>query len=934
MSNTLKFYLGEESHYIVENYEEKDYSLFTDQYNKALSIIDLYIDSQEGNNGDKQGNLRNNIVAFLGDRGTGKTSCMLSVLNMLDKHFEKKNFAKIDAIDPSFFDENTNILFLVIGKMFAAFKKAMEYSDSRMGRKNQEEHDLRKSFHDVQSCLSRMQKSPLDDDDNDMNQLSNLLVTVELKENLEKLVNNYLKFFGSDYLVVPIDDIDNNTQHAYTMAEQLRKYLVLPNVIILISFKLEQLAHVIDLYFSKMYESLIEQKRFSTEDIADMTQKYLLKLMPLNQRVTLPNMDVMMDRELEVYKNREEKSPEQDLSGSSVKYAMTELIFRKTRYLFYHSTNETCPIVPANLREYRTLHSMLCNMVDYNKEKEEYNKRLFLDYFYEDWTDKHLNEEGKKIARRLIENKEASSFNKLVLKNLSTLISITEFQELLSDDDDESTLENKNTKRNSNQADIQKQSEFKLVTNDNNSVYNISIGDVFAVINEIKKQVVAEEDKMLLFFIESLYSIKLYHYYDEITEPNSNSCKNEKIDQTIKRLDMLDGVSNYEKLIGGNFFNPNMLRLLPMEGRSSISRAYRVIDLKPLRTLLKKEKIDDWGLNTIEFFALTLSRRLYSKTKNDVYPKYRQKQEVYYRSDLSNPMITKAVFDLGSFFSNIIDIKHAYNRFDKNLYELAGENKNSLLNKIKQETINNYEELKNKDYDNSYFLSWCCIRNAVILQDFGDSFSYIKTGRTQSSDQLQLLEDFFKQVSKYTINTYDKTNNNDAYKVNFGYAKVFSDYFMEMQNNDDARILFYNVYNIENPSKLTSQDINNILSKYDKTLMDRITDELSKLKNNEDFIKSQIIKEVIPSKLYKTQAIVSKTNKEQKALSLNIDSILNNCKNVILKDTLKTRIIKNNPEIKDNIVFWNVFNSHITTPKISKQQARQALQELKKQFGN
>lgn len=867
MSNPLKFYLGEESHHIVESYDEKDSSLFADQYNKALGIIEHYIYAQEGHNGDKQGNLRNNIVAFLGDRGTGKTSCMLSVLNMLDKHFEKKKFAKIDTIDPSFFDENTNILFLVIGKMFATFKKDMESKDSRMGRKNQEIHDLTKTFHDVQSCLSRMQKSPLDDNDNDMNQLSNLLVTVDLTEKLKELVNNYLKFFGSDYLVVPIDDIDNNTQHAYTMAEQLRKYLVLPKVIILISFKLEQLAHVIDLYFAKMYESLIKQERFNSEDIADMAQKYLLKLFPLNQRVTLPSMEVMMDRELVVYEN--EEKPEPIISGSSVKYTMTDLIFKKTRYLFYHSTGETCPIVPTNLREYRTLLSMLCSMVDYNKEKEEYNKRLFLDYFYEDWTDKHLNEEGKKIARRLIENKEASSFNKLVINNISYLFSeIPEFQELLTEEDNE-VLDNRYLGRSPRTLYKQYPFEFQRIVDKNNSTYNISIGDVFAVLGEIKKQVATEEDRMLLFFIESLYSIKLYHYYDEITEPNSNSCKNAKIDLTIKRLDMVEGVSNYEKLIGGDFFNPNMLRLLPMENKTNVSRAYRVVNLNPIRNLLVKlnkgENISDLEFQTIEFYALTLSRRLYSKTKGDVYPLYRRLQEVCYRGDLNNAQ--KAVFDLGTFFSNITKVEYAYNRLSMGLFKIAFERQNSLLNKLHKKTKENYSL---EIYDNSRFLSWCCIRNAVILQDFGYSFSYIKTGRTTSSDQLQLLQDFFNQVSEYEIKTYDKLENNDAYTIRFDYAKVFVDYFSEMQGNDVAKTLFYNVFG----------DIN-----------------------------------------------------IEEKINLNIDDILNNCKNGILKSTLKTRIIKNNPELKDNAEFWRNFDSMIVTTKISKEPARQVLEYLKKQFG-
>ena len=388
MSKPLKFYLGEESHYIVEDYANSTSSIFAVQYKKALRVIDAYVEAiGEERNATLQES-RNNIIAFIGDRGTGKTSCMVSVLNMLGSHAEerkeKKIFATIDIVDPSFFDENTNIIYLVVGKMFAAFRESVDADREKSMSHEGLIHDLMEAFSKVLSQISMMGKAPLNDNDTDVHQLGNLLVTVDLKKSLKVLVDTYLRYYKKDFLVIPVDDIDNNTSHAYQMMEQIRKYLILPNVIILISFKLEQISNVAELYFTNLYKPM--DTKGMNVDIADMAQKYLLKLFPLEHRIALPDLKTMMEKELGVYVSRDAKDAL--LTGSSMKYTMTALIFKKTRYLFYHATGETNQIVPTNLREYRNLLSLLCNMEDYRKSKEEYNKQQFRDYFYGEWIDR------------------------------------------------------------------------------------------------------------------------------------------------------------------------------------------------------------------------------------------------------------------------------------------------------------------------------------------------------------------------------------------------------------------------------------------------------------------------------------------------------------------------------------------------------------------
>ena len=71
----IKFYNGEENGIIVEKTTYDD-SIFKDQYIQALNLLQRLIDNPMTNT--------TNIIAFCGDRGEGKTSCMTTVRHILD----------------------------------------------------------------------------------------------------------------------------------------------------------------------------------------------------------------------------------------------------------------------------------------------------------------------------------------------------------------------------------------------------------------------------------------------------------------------------------------------------------------------------------------------------------------------------------------------------------------------------------------------------------------------------------------------------------------------------------------------------------------------------------------------------------------------------------------------------------------------------------
>lgn len=112
----------------------------------------------------------------------------------------------------------------------------------------QDNESLFKSFADVKRILPLLERCTDSLDFDDLEQLKDLSASLDLKEALRKLVQVYLKcVFGNEHgrLVLCIDDIDLDMKDGYRLVEHIRRYLNMPELIILMSIKLEQLGNVI-----------------------------------------------------------------------------------------------------------------------------------------------------------------------------------------------------------------------------------------------------------------------------------------------------------------------------------------------------------------------------------------------------------------------------------------------------------------------------------------------------------------------------------------------------------------------------------------------------------------------------------------------------------------------------------------------------------------
>lgn len=598
----IVFYNGEETGYVVERTNFNN-SFFAEQYASALKLFKkIYCSTGPVSN----------IIAFCGDRGEGKTSCMRSFMELLGQDSELDNFDKklpfnaskielLDVVDPAFFDKKHNLIELVLGQMYGRLtQKALD--DEEYSSKLSKKQKLLNSFQKAKMCLAHLEKEKKELYD-PLEELEALSAGINLQQCLGTLFEEYLKFQGKEKIVLAIDDLDLNMTEGYRMAEQIRKYLNQQSCILLIGLNIGQLTEVIKNSIAKE----LNVREWEYEDLPTMAMKYVMKLFPYGNRVLMPSINDLCEVKLQIC-DRGDSLKELN-SLNSVKDEVTRLIFRKTRYLFYNEKGNVSPIVPRNLRSLRLLLGMLLQMEDFKDNvSHAANKRVFKSYFFREWT-KCLAKGDQDFVNGLIEYLDLGGINKYVMVHFPQ-----EIRESGLDDTDGTNI----------------------------SEQDISLGQVLDNLSYVAKRSTSSDEKLLIFFVRSFYSMKLYELYDVISEtqngiyPIASSDDNEvvKVDTLFRNVNQL------QKLLNGNYFRYEQNDFLAprKDGRARDLHAIngRVLNdkLKNVCTQLNlykdavfaeennSEEASNWrqfkkDFRECEFFILSTLRSLTYKEKED-----------------------------------------------------------------------------------------------------------------------------------------------------------------------------------------------------------------------------------------------------------------------------------------------------------------------------
>lgn len=491
----LEINLNDEYKIRIETGNDFEDSIFKEVYKEALkNVIEIV------RHHDTYKNLKyddfNNIIAFTGERGKGKSSSMISFRDALvnkecdsnkiffdrkndpEQYLKSKSFAEIDIIDPSLFRGGESLFEIILAKMFRKFHDVINEKDNKIDQAHKREliQHFQKTFQNLQ-IINSDRKDIFKKDS--IEALSKLAISSNLKEDFDNLIKYYLENFDKKkFLIIAIDDFDVNIENAYRMLEDIRQFLIQSKVLLLISCKLEQLNEAISIQFEKLG---IEH------NIEDKANRYIAKLIPFNRRIYLPDVQKLKDIDVELYDEKKLlfSSKKLDFNTSLIK-----LIFDKNSTLLLENILGTNSILPETIRETQafigtfsdkdTLSSIKNYLID-----EIYKKNIKIEVFKE------------------FENTSLQWFNLIVFKRVYSLY--------------EHYFKLEEPRRRINNLE---RISFSTVQN------AISYGDIYYLLQEIEKKSEINDYDTIRFldYFKAYYTIKLL-LFSENTPVNLSMTK-------------------------------------------------------------------------------------------------------------------------------------------------------------------------------------------------------------------------------------------------------------------------------------------------------------------------------------------------------------------------------------------------------------------------
>ena len=801
MDNAIKLYKGEENGVVIETGDWSN-SIFSDQYQQALNIVRDMLDENRRRIAKKEDSMMTpNIVSFCGDRGEGKTSCMESVVRILQRKDNKGRLEYIETIDPAYFDHNHNVIELILGLMYTRFN---DYHNSLTQDERTESgyverrQNLAKFFQNARGCLRNMYEGR-DRMFDASEQLSIMMTGMSLHHKLSSLFKEYLDFFTQydcekdaegktikkDAIVIRIDDTDLNMMGAYKMLEFIRTYLNNPYCIILMSCNMDQLRKVVE---DGLARQIHNQNKY---ELPAMALRYIIKVIPISRQIHMPKVYDLANRRLELYKSREAS---EKVGYKSIKNAVVKMIFFKTRFLFFNSKGSVNPIIPNNLRSFRHLVGMLSEMDNFaSREDSQMNMRRFVNYFYTTWTEQ-LNEEYKKIADELIAVQDIIMLNKIAVTRLQGIVKEEQIKELSSQN----------------------------VFNPNVASYNVSAGDVFAILDVIDRTSIDNQLRLLSFFIRSFYSMKIFELYDEVSDDvlQKNVEDNDNKGELYRADEMFQNANRLQQFVNGSLFTYQPNELLPSIASSNQSRDCKVVDgatvnklanevrdgMKSFDNVKKKKELSDFKqkFRMLEFLCLTIRRSLLSGKLQNYTGKDTGVELPAHLMPFTSAN-SNYLFDVLMPFVSVMNIEATYSRFTQipagHFYNFAISHEWSLLRQMMQEVYNKeYEEriwdgekaietfAPEYEYPRRRLLSNMVIRNGEVLSAVYEGIKTRRFKTYKDSKNTTILSVFYEDIINSKMHTYPRGENELAYTIQFSALKALATFISSCPEN------FFNIY--------------------------------------------------------------------------------------------------------------------------------------------
>ena len=296
----------QEERIIVEQ-DNIDESVFSPIYEKARNLVKAIRSNDIAGTVD-HGTIRQeklqivNTISFEGRRGTGKTSAMMSFCRELEEQKQGKEhpFIVLDYIDASALEKGESILEIVLANMYQKLEECTARNGGSAYLDNKTRTILRK-FEEIFTAINfigeRKDRSGRRVDVSPLSGLERLSNSQKLKKQVYELVKEFVSINNNTFeevsLVIPIDDIDmcfqSDEPSVYEVMETLHRYLMIPKVIILLTYDYPELLSGCEKHFAQMYYKRHTITDDQKKHINEAANRYLEKVLPTYARIHLPS---------------------------------------------------------------------------------------------------------------------------------------------------------------------------------------------------------------------------------------------------------------------------------------------------------------------------------------------------------------------------------------------------------------------------------------------------------------------------------------------------------------------------------------------------------------------------------------------------------------------------------------------------------------------
>lgn len=337
---------------------------------------------------------------------------MLSFAEFLEKKnsdkkkeiFPHNEALVLNPIDPTMLATGQNILSVVLSRLLYRAEEHwnhhVSFDHSYRNLENEKNTILKKA----DACLKGINAIKSNREINDLSALQRMGDSATLKKDFFELVDCVTSFcLNSEasnnrigYLVIPIDDTDCQILSAHSVMEDIRRYLTLPNVIILMATDSDMLRTVFSQHFAGAFNYSLNQALLNSNDMQHYAEKYMSKLIPTNHKIYLPTFEEIIREKSDVlhlgyYEDEKEnldlisgttieQRKEFDPSDGSIldfdfQAKVLTYIYMRTGIAFTEHMYYVHNIIPTTVRGLAHLLNHLCSMSKVEEiNKEDYAK--------------------------------------------------------------------------------------------------------------------------------------------------------------------------------------------------------------------------------------------------------------------------------------------------------------------------------------------------------------------------------------------------------------------------------------------------------------------------------------------------------------------------------------------------------------------------------